>query len=288
MFDVDFLGHEVIWDSYWAFLHPDGSRRIIGYAYKKHDGQQLADDNPELVEASKGEIYLALGNEGILFPYNDGFRRNHIWPDSPFYLSYDHTEVHRESVNPIPDLLNWRAHAARFSHELDAVMGHRTSSAVSENEREATWTTFKYMIGSCWKFYKRYEIVSPTLMNSHQEFVWKTKQDGYLYYDQVLCGHCNVSTYGRRFMRHANIEEFRRVHMQGGVYAVNQDVTPWMPIGPFDHATTYGLGSQEEMDEAISDFYGNLEENFQEAIDYYDFIVGPPGIRYPGDRGLAV
>ena len=166
----------------------------------------------------------------------------------------------------MPLLLDFRSHAATFAHQLDDAMGHHSLTSSSEEDRLVTYQTLSAMIGSAWKRYKIWEATDPEELviggNNDGLPLWKVQEPEYLEMDEAICGQCDIATFARRFLFHADLVQFRSLYRSGVIYAVDRTATPWIP-GLFDVAT------QPE-----SVFYDLLATNYHEALQYYDEVVG--------------
>ena len=171
-----------------------------------------------------------------------------------------------EAVNQVPEVSSFRAHAARFAHQLDAAMGHHTLAAAEERDRLATYNTLADLIGNAWrKFQEWYDIDPQELItggNFDGTLLWKRDIDEYRSVHDYLCGECDIATFARRFILNANLDLFRRIYRQGLVYATNRDVTPWEPRF-IDVATS-----------PQSSFYEQLRVDYHLALTHYDHVIG--------------
>ena len=75
-------------------------------------------------------------------------------------------------------------------------------------------------------------------------------------------GQCDVSTVARIAKEHANIVALKAAHRQGTVYSFNQSTSPWGLV-EFDYAS-----------QPYSDYYDTLEQAYEDALRYYDTVVG--------------
>ena len=237
---------------YWVAFAADGSRRMVDWerivTSAGRVGQLLYDRQPGL------PIHYCRDT----FPPNEGDTR---------YIGYDWRRTNdSEPVNQIPLLLRIREHAARFSHQLDAALGHNSLQSASEEDRLVTFQTLSAMIGSAWRRYAVLAAIDPEEIIHGGNFdgtpLWKRNLDEYEAIDVALCGQCNIATYGRRFYFHANLALFRRLYRSGIVYAVDRSVTPW-------GATLFDVATQPE-----SEFYVELDRDYHDSLAYYDNVVG--------------
>ena len=157
-------------------------------------------------------------------------------------------------------------HAARFAHQLDSALGHHSLQSATEEDRMTVLHTLSAMIGSATRRYKVWEATDPeqTIVGGNNDGVllWKHQRPEYVEIDEGLCGECDIVTYARRFLFHANLPLFRRLHRSGIIYAVNRDTTPW-------EATLFDVATQPE-----SEFYVELETEYQGMLRHYDNVVG--------------
>ena len=172
----------------------------------------------------------------------------------------------RDPVNQFFYSNQFRAHAARFAHELDAAMGHHTLVSASEEDRLTALNALSAMIGVAWQQYAEWIQVDPleTIVGGQFDgtLLWKRNLADYKQYDKTLCGDCDIATFARRFLFHANLPLFRRVWRQGLVYSVNRNTTPWEP-------QLFAVATQPQ-----SEFYDDLNGFYHAALAHYDNEVG--------------
>ena len=184
------------------------------------------------------------------------------------FLAYDGSLTY-EPVNQHFKLLRYREHAARFAHQLDAFHGFESTQSAAEEDRLITHQTLSDMIGVAWQRYKEWEGVDPQEIIIGGDYDgtlrWKRYEQLYDDTDAELCGQCNVSTFGRRFRKKADLPLFRRGYRQGTVYSANRTVDPWPPkeFALLPGPAPYGAA------------YAELRDYFEDAKDYYDEVVGP-------------
>ena len=184
------------------------------------------------------------------------------------FLNYDGTMSDLD--NP-PDqhyqIQNFRAHAGRFAHQLDAAMGHHTMQAATENDRLTVHRTLAAMIGVAARRYAEWELaIDPEELilggTYDGTLLWKRNEQDYIDTDEALCGQCDGATFARRFLKHADLPAFRRAWRQGIIYSADRTVTPWAPA-LFDVATP-----------PAEDFYDALDAAYDGMIDHYDTVSG--------------
>ena len=61
-----------------------------------------------------------------------------------------------DPVNPVPYLLPYRSHAARFAHQLDDAMGHHTLQSATEEDRLTVYHALVFMIGVAARKYQEW------------------------------------------------------------------------------------------------------------------------------------
>ena len=94
--------------------------------------------------------------------------------------------------------------------------------------------------------------------------LWKRNRSTYSDIDIALCGDCDIATYARRFLYHANLALFRRLHRSGIVYSVDRSLTPW-------GAQLFDVATQPQ-----SSFYDLLGVEYRNLLRYYDEVAGAP------------
>ena len=172
-----------------------------------------------------------------------------------------------DPVNQYFYTLQYREHAARFAHQLDAAMGHHTLASADERERLAVWNTMTAMIGSAARRYADWNEIDPEDLIIGGNFDgtprWRRDLDLYIGIDEALCGQCDIATFARRFYLSADLAEFARLWRQGIVYRADRDTTPWSPA-IFDVAQS-----------PHGEFYDELTEFFYRMLTHYDHVIGP-------------
>ena len=163
-------------------------------------------------------------------------------------------------------LQNFRAHAARFAHQLDAAMGHHSLQRAEESDRLTVHRTLAAMIGSAARRYDQWELEDPEELIVGGAYdgtlLWKRYEPEYVEIDEALCGQCEAATFARRFLKRADLPAFRRAWRQGIIYSADRTVTPWAPEF-FDAATP-----------PAEDYYDALDAAYDGMIDHYDELVG--------------
>ena len=187
--------------------------------------------------------------------------------DGDGFLHYDGTVSYLHSPpNQHYQLSLFRAHAARFAHQLDAAMGHHSLQRAEESDRLTVHRTLSAMIGSAARRYDQWELEDPEELIIGGAYdgtlLWKRYEPEYVAIDEALCGQCEASTFARRFLKRADLPAFRRAWRQGIIYSADRSVTPWAP---------------EFFDAAIppaEDYYDALDAAYDGMIDHYDSVVG--------------
>ena len=134
------------------------------------------------------------------------------------FLAYD-GELSFDPANQFFLLNQFREHAARFAHQLDAAMGHHTLASADERDRLAVWNTMTTMIGSAARRYAVWNEIDPEELIIGGNFDgtprWQRDLDDYIEIDEALCGQCDIATFARRFYLNADLREFARLWRQG-------------------------------------------------------------------------
>ena len=181
------------------------------------------------------------------------------------FLQYDGT-MSREPPNQQYLLQQFRAHAARFAHQLDASTGLYTLSGGDDWKWQTIHRTLSAMIGVAARRYEVWDAIDPEELIVGGTYggtlLWKRYEDNYIQTDVKLCGQCGISTFARRFWFHADLEAFRRVWRQGIVYSADRSVTPWAPE-IFDVAP----GPNE-------DYYDDLDAAYLLMVKHFDEVSG--------------
>ena len=195
--------------------------------------------------------------------YVDGERLT--YDEGAGFLNYDGS-LSFEAPNQFHQLNPFRAHAARFAHQLDAAMGHHTLYSAEESDRLIVLNTLADLIGNGWRRFEEWGAIDPEELIVGGQFdgtpLWKRDRAEYEGVDAYLCGECDIATFARRFLLRANLDMFRRVYRQGLVYATNRDTTRWEPRF-VDVATN-----------PESSFYEQLRVDYHKALSHYDNVIG--------------
>ena len=203
----------------------------------------------------------ALGWEQIGVTFQEPFQ---IHIDNGF-LAYDGT-LTLDPVNQFFLLNQFREHAARFAHQLDAAMGHHTLASADERDRLAVWNTMTTMIGSAARRYAVWNEIDPQELIVGGNFDgtprWRRDIDEYIGIDEALCGQCDIATFARRFYLNADLREFARLWRQGILYRADRTTTPWSP-------TIFDVAQAPH-----GEFYAELDEFFYTMLEHYDHVIG--------------
>ena len=141
------------------------------------------------------------------------------------WLAYDGSLPY-EPVNQWTELNDFREHASTYAHQLDAAMGHHTFQSAEEIDRLTVYNTLSALIGSSWIRYDVWAAVEEEELiiggTYDGTLLWKRDIDDYRAIDAALCGQCDIETYARRFLFHADLPAFRRLHRSGTIYSIDQ------------------------------------------------------------------
>ena len=262
--ELPFVYGGMIWDGvteYQNVLPPEQMGRSLWLCRMYGDGtrrfsESAGTDTPMghmQWRTSQGWEVIGIALEQPYYHLNTGFLQHdgtisNEWPDQGF------------------PLLNYRAHASRFAHQLDAVKGYHSLDEVSEEDRLTVINTLSALIGSAWRRYDEWAVIDPAELivggNYDGTLLWKRDMAEYAAIDVALCGQCDAVTFGRRFLFHADLPAFRRLWRQGIVYAVDRTTDPWSP-------TLFDAASGD-----VGDFYNELKADYRKALDYYDETSG--------------
>ena len=181
------------------------------------------------------------------------------------FLGYDGT-LGLEAVNQFYLLNQYRAHAARYAHQLDAALGHHSLQGASEEDRLVVFQSLSAMIGVAAMKYEEWSEVDPEALivggNFDGTLEWKRFLTYYEGVDANLCGQCDIATFARRFLFHADLPAFRRLYRQGIIYSADRTTDPWSPA-IFDAATP-----------PADEYFDKLDEYYHLMLEYYDNEVG--------------
>ena len=200
---------------------------------------------------------------GITYERADNFLATHGSERS--FLAYDGT-LTTEAVNQFYLLNQYRAHAARYAHQLDAALGHHSLQGASEEDRLVVFQSLSAMIGVAAMKYETWAEDDPEEIivggNYDGTLLWKRFLEYYAGVDANLCGQCDIATFARRFLFHADLPAFRRLYRQGIIYSADRSTDPWSPA-IFDAATS-----------PADEYFDSLDEYYHLMLEYYDNEVG--------------
>ena len=149
------------------------------------------------------------------------------------FLAYDGVHVIRGPQTSISQVINFRAHAARFAHQLQASMGHHDLASLSEEARLTIHQTLSRMIGAAARRYQKWYEVSPTEVvdggTLDEQPLWKSQQADYEEVHRKLCGRCEGDYFPVEMALDADLPAFERVNGHGEIYAPNRTAVPWQP-----------------------------------------------------------
>ena len=168
--------------------------------------------------------------------------------------------------NQVTAIAAYRAHAARFAHELDAALGHHSLTSADERDSLIVRQTIAAMIGVAASRYAEWETVDPQELIVGGVYdgtlLWKRNEQDYIDTDIALCGQCNISTLARQLKKKGDLAAFRRGWRQGVIYGIDRTTTLWSP-------STFALASSP-----VEDYYDELDAFYGLMIDHYDEVVG--------------
>ena len=200
---------------------------------------------------------------GVTF---EGFHPMYL--DGRAHLGYDGSIV-LEPVNQTGYLNPFRAHAARFAHELDDAMGHHSLASAEESDRLAVRAIIRDLIGSAAIKYDEWDAIDPEELivggNYDGTPLWKRDLEDYQTRDLKLCSQCSIATFARQVLKRGNIPLYKQLALvrDGFVYSIDRSVTPW-------GAEIFDVATQPQ-----SEYYIALDAAYEAMLDYYDMVVAP-------------
>ena len=265
----------IIWDGVTEYLNrPPSDRNSVYLLRMVGDGSRRYTEYYATDRPFQDLIRLSTQNdawETIGITYENGGQ--FLWDNNHIaYLYYDGS-LKTEPVNQMTYIAPYRAHAARFAHELDAALGHATMQDAEEVDRRIVRQTISAMIGSAERKYAAWEDIDP------EELIVGGVNDGELLWqhsplslaehaeiDIALCGQCDVDVFGKEFYFEADLSAFRRLWRQGIIYVADRSTTPWSPtiFDVHDQATS-----------TVGEFYDELDARYHDMLRYYARVVGP-------------
>ena len=265
--DLPFVNGGLIWDGVTEYqdINPPGQGAFLLRMYGDR--------------TRRFSVALAVGRPmtRLLRAKADGWEQIGITYEEPGhhydigFLGYDGS-LSWEPVNQFFELNPFKAHAARFAHELDAGMGLHTLSSADERDSEIVRQTISAVIGSAARRYQKWEVIDPEELISGGSLdgtpLWKNHErtpQNYADIDEALCGQCGLSNLARQLKKKGDLAAFRRVWRQGLIYGVDRSTTPWSPE-LFD--------SVNQAEQTVSEFYDELDAYYDLMVDHYDEVVG--------------
>ena len=132
---------------------------------------------------------------GITYDYVRAFENRN--EDKEIFLGYDGS-LTIEPVNQYFALNQYRAHAARFAHQLDDAMGHHSLQSATEEDRLAVYHALVFMIGVAAQKYLVWDAVDP------EELIVGGVYDGTLLWKRDADDYAEVDRNTVRAVRHSH------------------------------------------------------------------------------------
>ena len=130
-------------------MYADGSRRFSEFL--GHVSSSMTTDTRYRTELGWETIGVSFVDPGPIQRITDLARG---------FLAYDGTYSF-DPANQLAYTVPFRAHAARFAHELDAAMGHHKLKSADERDSLITHQTISAMIGSAARRYQEWDAIDP-------------------------------------------------------------------------------------------------------------------------------
>ena len=272
--DIEY-GAEITAESQFApgtptgiLLVNDGTRRIVrtegvGADVLEYVLDRIATDYPDT-------IFVFWGNWNANRDRRGSLREGNYLPY--FLVDGRPPAGSIEPVNQIPYLIPWRAHVARFAHELDASLTYRSAMAATAEDREFTFTYFATLAAHAWNELRQFADNDPDTPSG--DTLWRQMKPIIETTMDRLCHECDIATFSRRFLEHANISLFRERYQGGQLQATNRDTNPWTPgITVFQIPRVPSL-TEDQLIAARQRFYGYYLGLFPGILQYYDEVSG--------------
>ena len=236
-------------------MYGDGTRR---FSEREGTGNPMSQMRYQVASDGWG-TNIGIGIEQPYYHLNIGF------------LDYDGT-MSFEPVNQVSYTNPFLAHAARFAHELDAVMGHHTLAAADEIDRLTVHQSLSAIIGSAARRYAEWNAIDPEELIiggvNDATPLWKNHErtvQNYIDIDAALCGQCDIDIFAREFYFEADLPAFRRAWRQGIIYSADRTTTPWTPV-LFDAAP----GNVSDWHDELDDYYHNMLRHYAQVVAVQD------------------
>ena len=210
------------------------------------------------------------------------------------YLDPDTTLADRrrpsqtDPVNQIPYLQRWRRELAIFAHWLDIFHGTRSATASSAIDREFVYSWCASIVGRGWEELEGWARIDPEsrVPDTTDEdddglpdnlgatvIEWLTFLPAVQRLMDRICVECDIETYPRRFLRRADLPEFRSQYYHGQLRAAIHSTGWWAPGAILAQVPNLPRLSEEEGRAAIDRFYNGLFEHYDSAVAHYDEVV---------------
>ena len=177
-----------------------------------------------------------------------------------------------DPVNPVPYLLEWRPHVARFIHGYQLVQETETFRGLSADTKAEVRRLVHGICGTAWFRLDLWDALKPTYTN------WGNYTDWVKVAIDAVCTECDSETAARLIGTNINTSEFASKHNAGQVWTTDRSSKPWIP-----GVKLHELNPDTATPESISSFFEGLKTRAHRALDYYDEIVSKTLIPHSHD-----
>lgn len=176
------------------------------------------------------------------------------------YLGYDGMPS-RDPVNQAVNLPIWRAHAARFAHDLDMAQSAYSFLDRSQTAQSVIVQWSKAVCGHAWQMLDLWALIDP-----RDGVTWKAAQALPENAVTALCAECEIATWARQTIRRIDVSRFRTELDAGRIRPTDRSSNVWVPgdsiITQHDQTSITAA--------SLAAFYSSLASNYEWALDWYD------------------
>ena len=170
-----------------------------------------------------------------------------------------------DPVNPIPYLLEWRPHVARFIHGYQLVRETETFRDLSADTKAEVRRLVHGICGTAWF---RLDLWDALKANNNNYANWGNYTDWVQVAIDAVCTECDSETAARLIGTNINTSEFAAKHNAGQIWTTDRSAKPWVP-----GVKLHELNPDQATPESISSFFEGHKTRAHRALDYYDEVV---------------
>ena len=195
--------------------------------------------------------------------------------DNPRFLGYAGT-LETEAVNQGYYLRDWRSFLGVIAHDFDASHGLHTFQATSTENRAVIEEYGQALVGRVQWYLDVWDGINPRFIlpsGDHAgELHWKTTLPEVKRHVDTVCDVCNLATWPRGFIAHADVPQFRSNLDRGILTGVDRSAVKWVPGAELYRL--YGPDDPVLTNEQIAAAWAGWRRYYPKALQYYDEVVG--------------